>query len=104
MICLVHKIPDRSGRRPIEDRFSIFAWLSCLCLIRSLRLPNICTPRVFHDLARHPEHPAAFTRQRKLTLPTLISFMLGNLRMGMQAELDQFFATLSRQNTLRLLP
>ncbi|WP_240746149.1 hypothetical protein [Cupriavidus oxalaticus] len=54
----------------------------------------------FHDLARHAEYPAAFTRQRKLTLPTLITFMLGNLRMGVQAELDQFFARLGRQNTL----
>ncbi|MCP3018348.1 IS4 family transposase [Cupriavidus basilensis] len=57
--------------------------------------------KVFQDHARHPECPAAFTRHRKLTLPTLIAFMLGNLRMGMQAELDQFFAALARQSTLR---
>ncbi|MGE8454817.1 MAG: hypothetical protein ACN6OP_30250, partial [Pseudomonadales bacterium] len=57
--------------------------------------------KVFQDHARHPECPAAFTRHRKLTLPTLIAFMLGNLRMGMQAELDQFFAALACQNTLR---
>ncbi|WP_455285849.1 hypothetical protein [Cupriavidus necator] len=27
--------------------------------------------QVFRDLARHAEYPAAFTRQRKLTPPTL---------------------------------
>jgi hypothetical protein len=56
--------------------------------------------KTFHDLARHPERPAAFTRQRKLSLPTLIAFMLGTMRMSVQAELDQFVATLTRKNTL----
>ena len=49
----------------------------------------------FHQDARHPDHPNAFSRRRKLPLPTLVAIMLCGLRKSVQAELDQFFACLS---------
>jgi hypothetical protein len=48
----------------------------------------------FLQAARHPEHPAAFSRQRKLPLPTLVALMLTGMRMSIQAELDMFFGHL----------
>ena len=48
----------------------------------------------FHELARHPDHPTAFTRRRKLPLPSLVALMLSGLRKGVQAELDSFFGHL----------
>ena len=48
----------------------------------------------FLEEARHPAHPAAFTRQRKLPLPALLALMLSGMRMSLQAELDVFFAHL----------
>jgi hypothetical protein len=51
----------------------------------------------FLKIARHPEHPTAFTRQRKLPLPSLIALLMSGMRMGVQAELDVFFANLSQQ-------
>jgi len=49
----------------------------------------------FRDCARHPDHPNAFSRHRKLPLPTLIAIMLCGLRKSVQAELDYFFACLA---------
>jgi hypothetical protein len=46
----------------------------------------------FADLARHPEHPRAFTRSRKLPLPTLIACLCGFRGGSVQSELDSFFA------------
>ena len=51
----------------------------------------------FLDRARHPEHPNAFTRCRKLPLPVLIAVMLTGMRMSIQAELGLFFAHLNQQ-------
>jgi hypothetical protein len=54
----------------------------------------------FHHRARHPAHPNAFTRQRKLPLPSLIAVMLTGLCKSVQAELDQFFGHLQQQAQL----
>ena len=51
-------------------------------------------------LAPHPDHPAAFTRQRKLPLPVLVALMLTGMRKSVQSELDEFFAHLSQQAQL----
>ena len=48
-------------------------------------------------VARHPDHPTAFSRSRKLPLATLVAIMLTGMRMGVQAELDTFFAHLRLQ-------
>jgi hypothetical protein len=48
----------------------------------------------FHQSARHPSHPTAFTRHRKLPLATLMALLLSGMRMSVQAELDTFFAHL----------
>lgn len=50
--------------------------------------------------ARHPEFPDAFTRQRKLPLPSLLAVMFTGMRMSVQAELDVFFAHLQHQAQL----
>jgi len=47
--------------------------------------------------ARHPDHPTAFTRDRKLPLASLVAVMLCGMRMSIQAELDRFFANLRQQ-------
>ena len=54
----------------------------------------------FHQLARHADHPGAFTRQRKLPLPSLIAVMLCGMSKSVQAELDLFFAHLRQQAQL----
>jgi hypothetical protein len=46
----------------------------------------------FAALARHPEHPRAFTRSRKLPLPTLIACLCGFRGGSVQSEVDSFFA------------
>lgn len=50
--------------------------------------------------ARHPDHPTAFSRHRKLPLATLVAIMLTGMRMSIQAELDTFFAHLRQQAQL----
>ena len=50
--------------------------------------------------ARHPAHPTAFTRQRKLPLPALVALLLSGMRMSLQVELDVFFAHLQQQAQL----
>ena len=50
--------------------------------------------------AAHPDHPGAFTRQRKLSLPALVALMLSGMRKSVQAELDEFFAHLNNQAQL----
>ena len=54
----------------------------------------------FLQTARHPEHPTAFSRQRKLPLPTLVALMLTGMRMSIQAELDVFFGHLQGKSQL----
>ena len=54
----------------------------------------------FHRLARHADHPGAFTRQRKLPLPSLIARMLCGMSKSVQAELDLLFAHLHQQAQL----
>ena len=56
----------------------------------------------FLQSARHLEHPAAFSRQRTLPLPTLVALMLTGMRTSIQAELDVFFGHL--QGGSQLLP
>ena len=50
--------------------------------------------------ARHPDHPTAFTRDRKLPLACLVAVLLCGMRMSIQAELDRFFASLRQQAQL----
>ena len=50
--------------------------------------------------AAHPDHPNAFTRQRKLPLPALVALMLSGMRKSIQSELDEFFAHLNNQAQL----
>lgn len=50
--------------------------------------------------AAHPDHPGAFTRQRKLPLPALVALMLSGMRKSIQAELDEFFAHLNNRAQL----
>jgi len=50
--------------------------------------------------AAHPDHPGAFTRQRKLPLPALVMLMLSGMRKSVQSELDEFFAHLNHQAQL----
>ena len=69
-------------------------------------------PSLFGDLAQHlrsaqflshavhPDHPSAFTRQRKLPLPALVALMLSGMRKSVQAELDEFFAHLGQRAQL----
>ena len=54
----------------------------------------------FLSHAAHPDHPTAFTRQRKLPLPALVALMLGGMRKSIQAELDEFFAHLNNRAQL----
>jgi hypothetical protein len=54
----------------------------------------------FHKEARHPEHPRAFSRRRKLPLPALVAVLLSGLRKSVQTELDEFFAHLQQQAQL----
>ena len=54
----------------------------------------------FRQLAVNPDHPAAFTRQRKLPLPALVAVLLSGMRKSVQAELDEFFAHLRQQAQL----
>ena len=62
----------------------------------------------FRLLAAHPDHPTAFTRQRKLPLPALVALMLSGMRKSVQAELDAFFAHLRQhaytQELLQAIP
>src|SRR5471032_195932 len=60
---------------------------------------RLCSTEFLQD-ARHADHPTAFSRCRKLPLPTLVAIMLTGMRMSMQAELDTFFAHLLQQAQL----
>jgi hypothetical protein len=60
---------------------------------------RLCSTEFLHD-ARHSDHPTAFSRCRKLPLATLVAIMLTGMRMGIQAELDTFFAHLRLQAQL----
>ena len=48
----------------------------------------------FAQIARHPDFPNAFTRNRKLPLPALIGALLSMRNQSQQAMLDGFFASL----------
>jgi hypothetical protein len=60
---------------------------------------RLCSTEFLHD-ARHPDHPTAFSRCRKLPLATLVAVMLTGMRMSVQSELDTFFAHLRQQAQL----
>ena len=49
----------------------------------------------FAETARSPDHPQAFTRARKLPLPTLVSALLSFRGASVQSELDAFFSSLN---------
>lgn len=49
----------------------------------------------FAETARSPDHPQAFTRARKLPLPTLLGALLSFRGASVQSELDAFFASLN---------
>ena len=54
----------------------------------------------FRLSAIHRNHSTAFTRQRKLPLPTVVALLLSGMRKSVQAELDEFFAHLRQQAQL----
>ena len=54
----------------------------------------------FLSHAAHPDHPTAFTRQRRLPLPALVALMLSGMRKSIQSELDEFFAHLNNRAQL----
>lgn len=54
----------------------------------------------FAQLARHPDHPKAFTRCRKLPLPALVGALLFMRASSQQALLDGFFGTLCAEGAL----
>lgn len=60
---------------------------------------RLCSTEFVQE-ARHTDHPTAFSRCRKLPLPTLVAIMLTGMRMSIQAELDTFFAHLVQQAQL----
>jgi hypothetical protein len=55
----------------------------------------------FAQIARHPDFPQAFTRSRKLPLPTLIGALLSMRNQSQQAMLDGFFASVCGTETLQ---
>ena len=63
-------------------------------LPRACALPNLSWTRSI------PITQTAFTRQRKLPLPTLVALMLSGMRKSIQSELDEFFAHLNNQAQL----
>jgi len=54
----------------------------------------------FRDHARHPDHPCAFSRQRKLPLPSLVAVLITGMRKSVQTELDEFFAHIQQSAQL----
>jgi len=60
---------------------------------------RLCSTEFLRD-ARHPDHPTALSRCRKLPLATLVAIMLTGMRMSVQAEMDTFFAHLRLQAQL----
>lgn len=46
-------------------------------------------------MAHSPDHPQAFTRTRKLPLPTLLGAVLSFRDASVQSELDTFFTSLN---------
>lgn len=57
----------------------------------------------FAQLARSPDHPTAFTRARKLPLPTLIAALLSFRGGSVQTELDTFFDHLGAKGEAALV-
>lgn len=57
----------------------------------------------FAQLARSPDHPTAFTRARKLPLPTLIAALLSFRGGSVQSELDTFFDHLGAKGEAALV-
>ena len=48
----------------------------------------------FAEIARHPAHPKAFTRRRRLPLPALVAALLSMRSSSQQSMLDGFFGNL----------
>jgi hypothetical protein len=55
-------------------------------------LPTICFSQELLEGARLK--PKYFTRDRTLSFPTVLTFLLSGVQGAVQAELDQFFANL----------
>ena len=95
----------RSGRRPITIFSSIVAGQMSMYSLLS-EFSTYIKSSQFRELARHPDHARAFTREHKLPLPSLAAVMLSGMRKSIQAELDEFFAHLDRKRSappLRML-
>lgn len=57
----------------------------------------------FAEMARSPDHPQAFTRSRKLPLPTLLGALMSFRGASVQSELDAFFASLGTHGSAVLV-
>jgi hypothetical protein len=63
-------------------------------------LAEVIASDEFAQRARHPYFPNAFTRNRKLPLPTLIAALLSMRASSQQVMLDSFFGNLSAEGQL----
>lgn len=54
----------------------------------------------FLNTARHAEHPAAFSRRRKLPLTALVTTLVSGMCKSVQVGLDGFFSSLKAQASL----
>lgn len=96
----VDQIQNHFHRRELclkkAKNISILAWslLSRYCtkIIKSLK--KVLYSEEFVD--RHKTNPKAFTRKRKLQLPTLICLLTNFFRSSYQNELDHFFKALGQ--------
>ena len=59
-----------------------------------LELSEHIASDAFAKLARHPDHPTAFTRHRKLPLQALIAALLSMGKQSQQTMLDDFFSSI----------
>ena len=59
----------------------------------TLKLSERIASDEFAQIARHPDHPKAFARKRKLPLPALIGALMSMRNQSQQAMLDGFFAS-----------
>lgn len=57
-------------------------------------------PAALLNITRHPEHPAAFSRRRKLPITALVAALVSGMCKSVQAELDAFFGSVQTQATL----
>ncbi|WP_306659535.1 IS4 family transposase, partial [Massilia scottii] len=87
-----------AGRRPIRSFLTSLADMILASFFAAFS-EHLQSPQ-FHAQARHPNHPNAFCRQRKLPLQSLVAVMLGGMRKSVRAELDELFSHLEQQAQL----